>query len=237
MREITEAQYLALEAEHGEDRVLVVSDPDGNADEFAFRRYNEADIAQTLQWEADGRADCLALGMKLALLCPDAPRAGKGPASDFKLPKDEQSLMAAERSRFDAALKIGPAQADIFALQVARACGYGWGYDFEPADPSLLIVKPRTGIGQSFDPEAYVLRVRPFSEKEYGEYRRLSLHGSAGEDDRYAFKVAVSGDDRDALAAKFAFLPAAIGKIILGLGASRGVSLKKFSRSSQAPRP
>jgi hypothetical protein len=237
MREITEAQFLALEAEHGEGNVLVVSDPDGGADDFAFRRYTEADVTQILQWEADGRADCLALGMKLALLCPDAPRAGKGPAADFKLPKEEQSAMAAERSRFDAALKVGPAQGDIFALQVARACGYGWGYDLAPSDPSLLIVKPRTGIGQSFDPETHVLGVRAFTEQEYSEYRRLSLHGGAGEDDRYAFKVAVSGGAKDELAKRYAFLPVAVGKIIPGLGASRGVSLKKFSRSSPAPRP
>lgn len=237
MREISEAQFAALEDEHGEDRVLVVQDPDGGCDEFAFRRFSEADVTQILQWEADGRADCLALGMRLALLCPDAPRAGKGPAADLKLSKDEQQARISEKARLDSALKVGPAQVDILALQVARACGYGWGYEIDPGDPSLLIVKPRTGIGQSFDPENYVLRVRPFNEKEYSEYRRLSLHGGAGEDDRYAFKIAVSGDDKDALACRFAFLPAAIGKIIPGLGASRGVSLKKFSRSSPAPRP
>lgn len=237
MREISEAQFVALEAEHGEDRVLVVQDPDGGCDEFAFRRFSEADATQILQWEADGRADCLALGMRLALLCPGAPRAGKGPAADLKLSKDEQATRTSEKARLDAALRLGPAQADILALQVARACGYGWGYELDPSDPSFLIVKPRTGIGQSFDPETYALRVRPFSEKEYAEYRRLSLHGGAGEDDRYAFGVAVSGDDKDSLAKQFAFLPVAVGKIIPGLGASRGVTLKKFARSSRTPKP
>jgi len=235
-REITQEQFDALEAEHGKGNVLVLTTEDQSGDEFAFRRFTADDVTRMLAWKDDARADFLAAGMRLALLSPDAPAGGKGPVADSKLSAEAKSALIAERNRLAAVIKAAPAQEDVLSVSLARLCGYGWKYEVSAEDKSLLVISPRYGLSQSCADETFTLTARPLEAKEYAEYRRLSQVGAGGEDDRYAFRVAASGLEKDELARLYAWLPIAAGQAIAGMGSARGVTLKKFASSSPAPK-
>lgn len=161
-REISPEQFAELETEHGPGCVIRL---EIGADEFAFRRYDRARCVDMLRRRDEGCRDWLEFAARQAILCPEAPRAGKGVAAAKLLAPDERAAMAAERARLDAALNAAPALGDALGSILAEQVGRN--ARTEPTaqpDGSYEIV---VTMDPDIEPEPFAITIRKLSRTEY----------------------------------------------------------------------
>jgi hypothetical protein len=238
MREISEEQVQQLEKFHGSGMVVVLSVGD---DDFAFRRLRQVDVDLVLEGLA---AQQYAAHEQMAVnsaLCVEAPAAGQSPELDKTLPKEQQEAIVSERMRLAGLFSQANLLRDWVGMGLAQACGFGAQVQCDPQPGDVYKITASSASDEkSVAGDTWTLSVsaRKLTAKEYAEVRRLRMVGSEGASERYAWKQAVSGPNKDEVARLYPYAVIGIGRSIDTLGAEgfgKGVRVKKFKAGSQDP--
>lgn len=231
MSEITQEQFVALEAAHGAGMVLVLS---VGEDEFAFRRPSDADVEFAMDERDRGVLEWMEHALISCALCPATPHANAIPANKEDKPKITPELVAV-RQRIQAIWAESPFCRDSVPLVWAQSCGWGQEIAQKALGGGKYELTVFSNAKMGAEEWSYKAAAMVLSGAQYEKLRKLGLaEGTAA--DRFAFTAAIgsfSGIDREEFARRYPFAVLGLGQLARALGSeSRAVSVKKYNAGS-----
>lgn len=234
-REITAAQFAALEEVHGAGMVVTLSV--GDVD-FAFRRPSEHDVDLALASKAEGLLSFHEECAVRCLLAPDAPKVKNIPEEDAERPSAERQLLVQEKEHMRALWKAAPVLRDAVGVGFAEMCG--WNLELAPAPLGggryrvTARTSARSTILSGIDVE---LTARVFKESEYSEFRKRSLTAPEGVAERYAWRTLVDSENKGEVERRYPYLVIAVGQLLQTLGSEGKAVRPKAFGAGRAPQP